>query len=191
MLILLVWEWGAAQIMKTAFAYWNKRIAPVFDTGRQIRVIETEAGWLVRETLATLESDLPLQKALRLSELGVSTLVCGAISQSLQEILSAYGIRIIPFVAGNLREVIQAWLTGNLERSAFAMPGCKGLRQQKGMGQGGGQVRRRTDSAKAALDNKYASPAPSTEMQCVKRGNGARISNQTEGGGHHGNEVWH
>ncbi len=67
--------------MKTAFAYWDKRIAPVFDTARQIHVVEAESGRIVREALETLESDVLVQKALRLSELGISTLVCGAISR--------------------------------------------------------------------------------------------------------------
>jgi ABC-type phosphate/phosphonate transport system substrate-binding protein len=38
----------------------------------------------------------------------------------------ASGIQVKPFVAGDLREVIQAWLSGNLEQDAFAMPGCCG-----------------------------------------------------------------
>jgi hypothetical protein len=40
--------------------------------------------------------------------------------------VAAYGIRLIPFVAGDLREVIRAWLGGKLECDAFAMPGCCG-----------------------------------------------------------------
>jgi len=131
------------RMMKTAFACWNKRVAAVFDTARRIHVIKVESGRIVRETLETLESDLPVQKALRLSELGVGTVVCGAISRPLYEMVAACGIRVIPFVAGDLREVIQAWLKGNLERNAFAMPGCKGRRHFSGMGQGGGQGYRR------------------------------------------------
>ena len=110
--------------MKTAFTYWNNRIAPVFDTARQIRVIETESGQIIRETLETMKFDLPVQKALRLSELGITTLVCGAISKPLNEIVTAYGIRVISFVAGERQEVINAWHTGNLEPGTFAMPGC-------------------------------------------------------------------
>jgi len=110
--------------MKTAFTYWNKRIAPVFDTARHIRIIETESGQIVCDTLEMLESDQPTQKALRLSELGVSTLVCGAISKSLHEMVAAYGIQVIPFVAGDLQEVIKAWIE-DLDLKDFAMPGCK------------------------------------------------------------------
>jgi hypothetical protein len=33
---------------------------------------------------------------------------------------------VVPFVAGDLSEVIQAWLRGNLESDTFVMAGCSG-----------------------------------------------------------------
>ena len=113
-------------MMKTAFAYWDDRIAPVFDIARRIRVVESESGRIVAESGEVLADDLPVQKAHRLVELGVGTLVCGAISRSFQERIAAYGIRVIPFIAGDLSDVIQAWIGGNLESDTFVMPGCYG-----------------------------------------------------------------
>jgi len=112
-------------MIKAAFAYWEDRIAPVFDVGQRIHLVEADAGKVVRATRETLADDLPVQKALRLAELGVGTLVCGAISRPLHEMVSAYGIRVIPFIAGDLREVIHAWLEDGLEGGGFAMPGCR------------------------------------------------------------------
>lgn len=112
--------------MKTAFSYWDTRIAPVFDAARQLHIVETESGRIVRETQETLPEDLPLQKTLRLVELGIGTVVCGAISRPMHELVGAYGIEVIAFVAGDLRKVIQAWLKGNVERSTYSMPGCRG-----------------------------------------------------------------
>ncbi|MFH0729010.1 MAG: NifB/NifX family molybdenum-iron cluster-binding protein [Pseudomonadota bacterium] len=112
--------------MKTAFAYWDNRIAPVFDTAVQVHLVETEAGRIIGETQATLPEDLPVQKTLRLLAIGITTLVCGAISKPMRELLVAYGIQVVPFVAGDLREVIRAWLHDNLEQDTFAMPGCRG-----------------------------------------------------------------
>ena len=117
--------------MKTAFATWDNRIAPVFDIARQIHIVEAESGRIVAETEEVLADDLPVQKALRLAELGAGTLVCGAISRLLQDMVASYGIRVIPFVAGDLRDVVQAWLSDNLEHDAFAMPGCCGRRGRR------------------------------------------------------------
>lgn len=113
-------------MMKAAFAYWDDRIAPVFDIARRIHVVEADSGRIVAETGEVLADVLPAQKALRLVELGVGTLVCGAISRSYHETVAAYGIRVIPFVTGDLSEVIQAWLSGNLESDTFVMAGCSG-----------------------------------------------------------------
>jgi predicted Fe-Mo cluster-binding NifX family protein len=145
--------------MRAAFAAWDNRIAPVFDVVRQIHLVEVEAGQAVAERREPIAGDLPVQKALRLAELGVETLVCGAISRTLYEMVATNGIEVIAFVAGDLREVIQAWLKGGLGRSTFDMPGCRrrgrfagvaGTRQEErvmnmngrwGMGQGDDQDR--------------------------------------------------
>jgi predicted Fe-Mo cluster-binding NifX family protein len=110
--------------MKAAFAFLDKRIAPVFDTAQQIHVVEVESDRIVSEMQESLALELPMQKTLRLADLGIGMLVCGAISQPLQVMVAAYGIHLIPFVAGDLKEVIQAWFNGNLASSNFAMPGC-------------------------------------------------------------------
>jgi len=113
-------------MMKAAFAAWDNRIAPVFDVARQIHLVEAESGKIVCKTQEILADDLPVQKAIRLANLGVGTLVCGAISRPLHELLVAYDIRVIPFVAGDLGEIIQAWVGGRLKSASFAMPGCFG-----------------------------------------------------------------
>jgi predicted Fe-Mo cluster-binding NifX family protein len=111
---------------KAAFATWSNRIAPVFDVSRSIQVVETEAGEIVRQTQISLMNDGLNLRASHLAKLGVTTLVCGAISRPLQVMLTAYGIEVIPFVTGNLQEVIQAWLCDKLAgSSAYAMPGCR------------------------------------------------------------------
>lgn len=117
--------------MKTAFAQWDNRIAPVFDTARRIHVIETAAGEVIAEMQETLPEHPLLQKALRLVELGVDTLVCGAISRQMHGLISAYGIRIIPFVTGDLNTIIRAWQRGTLSSAAFCMPGYRGWGRQR------------------------------------------------------------
>jgi predicted Fe-Mo cluster-binding NifX family protein len=112
--------------MKTAFAYWENRIAPVFDTARQIYVVKVEVGKIMGETQETLPKDFPVRKALRLKDLGVGALICGAISRPLHTMVSSYGIQVFPFIAGDLHEVIRAWLRGRLENAAFSLPGCYG-----------------------------------------------------------------
>jgi predicted Fe-Mo cluster-binding NifX family protein len=110
--------------MRAAFSVWDNRIAPVFDVARQILLVETKLGRIVSEKQEILADTVPVQKVACLVELGVDILVCGAVSRPLQEMISSNDIRVIPFVAGDLREVIGAWLAGKREIGLFAMPGC-------------------------------------------------------------------
>ena len=108
---------------KTAFSSWNKRIAPVFDVARQLVLVEIESGRIVKETEEMIPSDDLGEKVRLLAGLGVNALVCGAISRFLHGLVASYGITVVPFVAGDLREVIRAWTEGRLD-DGFSMPGC-------------------------------------------------------------------
>lgn len=111
-------------MIKAAFAYWENRIAPVFDTAREVHILEVESGKITGESLERISETLPSARALRLAELGVNTLVCGAISGTMQKLLEAYGIQVISFVAGDTGDIICAWLSGKIHDGLFCMPGC-------------------------------------------------------------------
>jgi len=121
-------------MLKAAFPYWDNRIAPVFDSARHVCLVDTEGGRIVRQTRLTMPGGPPARKAMFLLEQGVHTLVCGAISSQLREMGSAYGIGILPFRAGDLDEVIAAWLAGRAGSGVFAMPGCCGGGRGRGRG---------------------------------------------------------
>jgi predicted Fe-Mo cluster-binding NifX family protein len=117
--------------MRAAFSVWGERIAPVFDVAQQVYVVDANSGSSLCETREAVPGSLPASKVTRLAELSVDTLVCGAISSSLLEMVAAYGIEVMPFVAGDLRLVIDAWAKGELEGARFAMPGCCGNRRHR------------------------------------------------------------
>jgi len=98
-------------------------------------------GWSCAEAvlMAVLESfDMEAEWSPRIATgfaagVGGTGMVCGAISRPLQCLVASCGITVIPFVAGDLQEVIQAWLDGRIEDELFAMPGCCGLSRRGGV----------------------------------------------------------
>ena len=113
--------------MKIAFAHWDHHIAPLFDTARTIRLIETDTTGAIVSQHDEFLPDGPLfLKIARLGELAVDSLVCGAISRPAHDMIAASGIRLIPFVAGTLDDIVQAFLLNRLQQQRFAMPGCFG-----------------------------------------------------------------
>ena len=111
--------------MKAAFTVWNDRIAPLFDVARQVHLVESDQGRIVAQTRVSLDTQMPAYKARQLAEMGVETLVCGAISRSVQSMVAAYGIELVAFINGDLDAVIDAWQCGGLCSDAFLMPGCR------------------------------------------------------------------
>jgi len=114
--------------MRLALAVWNGRISPVFDASRRIEVLDVENERVVSRQMHEIATDDPFAKAARLADLGVETLVCGAVSRPLAAVLASQGIRMIPFVAGETEEVLAAFLAGNLPAAGMTMPGCGGRR---------------------------------------------------------------
>jgi hypothetical protein len=59
-----------------------------------------------------------------MNELGIDVLICGAISQIPARIVETCGVRLIPFVSGNVEEVLVSYANGAQLVPAFSMPGC-------------------------------------------------------------------
>lgn len=128
--------------MKMAFSVWEHRIAPVFDTAPEILLVESNGTQITLETTHVISENTIAQRVAWIITHEIHTLVCGAVSRPLRAELVAAGIVVIPFVAGDLRQVIQASFDGSLSDIAFRMPGCcggRGLRCRNGGGRGDGR----------------------------------------------------
>jgi predicted Fe-Mo cluster-binding NifX family protein len=110
--------------VKVALTIWNSRISPVFDVSRKILILDIDHGDVTGRREEVLEGIDPGQKARKLVEWEVRKLICGAISRPLASLFAAYGIRTIPFIAGDAEEVIEAYLARKLPNRRMAMPGC-------------------------------------------------------------------
>jgi predicted Fe-Mo cluster-binding NifX family protein len=122
--------------MKVALATWNGRISPVFDVTRQVLMLHVEDGRVIGQHEEMLPGTDPQAQASRMAVLVPEILICGAISQQMTDLLAASNIQVMSFTAGDVEEVVAAWLAGTLPRPALAMPGCCGRR--RGCHGGGG-----------------------------------------------------
>lgn len=127
--------------MKLAVTIWNGRVSPVFDVCRTVLLVTLEDGAVVDTALEPLDPLDGERKLERLVELAVELLICGAISEPLQQRLQARGLRVLGFVAGAVEEVLRAFVAGELPGPAHAMPGCGGgqHRYRGGAGVGRGE----------------------------------------------------
>jgi predicted Fe-Mo cluster-binding NifX family protein len=129
--------------MKIAIPTWNGRVSPVFDTASRLVVVDiTKESEVARFETDISEHFLP-SKGMRLTGLGIDILICGAISRPLAAIITTAGIKLIPWIAGQVDEVVQAFLTNTLFDPRFIMPGCAGPWGTRHVGRHGRGGRRR------------------------------------------------
>jgi len=113
--------------MRIAIPEYGGRVSPVFDTCRTLLVFQTN----------NFDAPLPLEsqdwsyvpfpaRAKRLRQTGIDLLLCGGISGWLARQIEAEGIRLIPWLAGDIRQVLTAFVSGGLPDRRFAMPGSWG-----------------------------------------------------------------
>lgn len=126
--------------MIVAIPVWQGRVSPVFDVAGQLLLVELDDGRELGRRCEPLPDESPEQRAGRLAELGVQTLICGAISRPLEALLGVGRVEVVPRVCGDVEEVLRAFTAGALEDGRFAMPGCCG--QNRGWRRGRGRCRR-------------------------------------------------
>lgn len=130
--------------MRVAIPTWGGRVSPVFDVARRLLLVDFEGDGEVRREEAGIEYSQPTLRAKRIAELGVNTLICGAISTPLEALLTSADVRVIPHACGPVEVVLRAFLAGRLADDAFLMPGCCG-RQLRARG------RRRGDRSNSKM----------------------------------------
>jgi predicted Fe-Mo cluster-binding NifX family protein len=117
-------------IMKVAIAIWKDRIGPVFDVSKKILILEIENDSINKKTVEMFENDNPGLKVTKLVDLNIETLICGAISNPLLDMITLQGISTIPFTCGEISMVINAFLQNRLPDPRLTMPGCCGFRKR-------------------------------------------------------------
>ncbi|AEG15696.1 Dinitrogenase iron-molybdenum cofactor biosynthesis protein [Desulfofundulus kuznetsovii DSM 6115] len=116
--------------MRVALARWGNRISPLFDVAQETLVVEISRGRLISRRQVKLDDLGWPSRVEQLVHLGVRVLICGGISNFLYHQVVARGIQVIPWVTGDVEEVLQAYLQGQLYQERFAMPGCRRWRHR-------------------------------------------------------------
>jgi len=123
--------------MKVAIAVNGTRISPAFDFARTLLIVEVERGEVTGRRRETIDAMYPPVRAARLADTGAEALICGAISRPLEMLISARGVRVIPWIAGETEDVLAALLSGRLDDERFMMPGrCRRARRGRWSGRG-------------------------------------------------------
>ncbi len=122
--------------MKIAVPNHEGRVSPVFDTCQSVMIFERGDDGAITQQAVELADVEGLRRAERLRDIGVRVLLCGGITRPQAEWVQATGIELVPWLAGDVDRIAEAYWQGALPSAEFVMPGC-------GAGGGRGCGRRR------------------------------------------------
>jgi predicted Fe-Mo cluster-binding NifX family protein len=110
--------------MKIALPVCDNRVSTVFDAADELLLVETGPGGALEQTRVRWKEDAQIARMAQIRESGVRVLICGAMSGSMERMLNAAGIRVIPFIRGTTDEILDAFCNGTLSGGHFFLPGC-------------------------------------------------------------------
>lgn len=124
--------------MKIALTVWGNRISPVFDSAQNLLVVQIKNDKVVKKSYEPFDSGSSnLSDSLK--KMKVSILICGAISETLSNVIAFSGIKLIPHVTGNAAQVLDMYLSNKPFPPEYFMPGYKRQGRQPGKDSGRGQ----------------------------------------------------
>lgn len=111
--------------MRVALPVWDGRVSPVFDVAQELRVADVNDRVLGAQSTHAIAGTDATARAKTVVDLGVTVLICGAISQPLGQMLVSRGVRVIAQKCGDAHEVLTAHLAGRLDDPQYTLPGCQ------------------------------------------------------------------
>ena len=126
--------------MLIAIPVTNDAVSTVFDFSESLILVATGAGGRKEYSRIPFREPTIMDKTRRLNQIGVSVILCGAVSRPFGRMMEMSGIRVFSHLRGPVTSVLQAYETGRITDPVFALPGRPAGRGRRG-GRGGGRRR--------------------------------------------------
>jgi predicted Fe-Mo cluster-binding NifX family protein len=108
-----------------AIPIYKSRVSPVFDSCTRVLIIDLKDKQEIARREVILENFSLTGRIEVLGKLNVKMIICGGISDVLYKLLKNANIRLITGIAGEVEQVIHAYLRDQLNQECFYMPGYK------------------------------------------------------------------
>lgn len=117
--------------MKLGISVWNNKISPVFDAAQTLRIFEIEGVRVEFKRDVDISSGNLVSKASRIVDTGVKTIICGAVSRQLSLFLKNHGVKLISWIRGDIKKVLNAYIKKDLLVPDFFLPAHPGLKKKQ------------------------------------------------------------
>ena len=118
--------------MRIAIPVFQGRVSPVFGAAQRLKIWEVQENEINSQELLTISTVAPYMRPQWLKSQGVEVLLCGGIGQRMKMLIESCGIKVVPWVAGVVDDVLEAYLNNTVFEEQYLMPGCwRGKRRFK------------------------------------------------------------
>jgi len=114
-----------AKIMEIAIPLFETRISPRFDCAPKalLVTVDIEGKKIIETREVILKNNCITETINDLKSSGVSTVICGGVSNEMLNMLVANDIEVIPWVTGDARKAVRLFLQGKLVSGTMLSPG--------------------------------------------------------------------
>jgi len=109
--------------MRIAIPVWENKISPVLDAAEKISIYRVENSR--SEKIDEIFIGSQRMNLAALIKENADVIICGALSSDLRTELVISGIKIHSWIMGEITEILQNYITGNITSMEFSMPGCR------------------------------------------------------------------
>jgi len=109
--------------IKIAVPVFENRISPRFDFALGFGLYDVEDERITSSREISCEGWSDVERVARLKGFAVDVLICGGLPGYLQNILMNSGIKVIPWIAGNVSDALSLFLRGQLISGMVICPG--------------------------------------------------------------------
>ena len=109
--------------MKIAIPVFENRISPRFDFAPGFGLYDIEGKRITGSREIFCEGWSDIERVAKLKGFAVDILICGGLPGYLQSILIKSGIKVIPWIAGNVSDALSLFLRGRLNAGMVICPG--------------------------------------------------------------------
>jgi predicted Fe-Mo cluster-binding NifX family protein len=105
--------------VKIAVPLFNSRVSPRFDFAAKLLVVTITDGEITDRQEFSLVNLNPIKRTSLLCELHVQVMLCGGISCFAERFIKGHGIELVPLVQGEVEEVLDLFINGNLSSATI------------------------------------------------------------------------
>jgi predicted Fe-Mo cluster-binding NifX family protein len=118
-----------------AIPVFQERVSPLLDVADRFVIYEISEGGILLKSTVQLKAHCERLRIKKLGEIGISVIICGAVSGYVDRCVAEEGIHLISWVNGRVDDIIELYLRGELPEGRSGNHRCRrGGRQGNGSG---------------------------------------------------------